>query len=113
MHEDSQEGVAEALNGSSKAEPIEHQDPWRDTDHVEHAVAAWVGWYNTERLQSALGYGHRTALAPPRGGPCSRTAAPRWGRRHQGRGRRGPDGPRGGSARHRPGHRPRSVSEAR
>ncbi|MFF2060941.1 transposase [Streptomyces sp. NPDC058200] len=46
--------MAEALNGSFKAEPIEHQGPWRDADQVERAVVQWVGWYNTERLHSAL-----------------------------------------------------------
>ncbi|WP_329166270.1 integrase core domain-containing protein [Streptomyces sp. NBC_01717] len=48
--------MAEALNGSFKAELIEHQGPWRDADQVERAVVQWVGWYNTERLHSALGY---------------------------------------------------------
>ncbi|MGW7369452.1 IS3 family transposase [Streptomyces sp. NPDC054841] len=48
--------MAEALNGSFKAELIEHQGPWRDADQVEHAVVQWVGWYNTERLHSALDY---------------------------------------------------------
>ncbi|MDX3262918.1 integrase core domain-containing protein [Streptomyces sp. MI02-2A] len=48
--------MAEALNGSFKAELIEHQGPWRDADQVEHAVVQWVGWYNTVRLHSALGY---------------------------------------------------------
>ncbi|OEJ28929.1 hypothetical protein AS594_35420 [Streptomyces agglomeratus] len=48
--------MAEALNGSFKAELIEHQGPWRDADQVEHAVVQWVGWYNTERLHPALGY---------------------------------------------------------
>ncbi|MFF0451386.1 IS3 family transposase [Streptomyces sp. NPDC004609] len=28
--------------------------PWRDADQVERAVVQWVGWYNTERLLSAL-----------------------------------------------------------
>ncbi|MEW1602710.1 integrase core domain-containing protein [Streptomyces sp. NPDC093808] len=28
--------------------------PWRDTDQVGRAVVRWVGWYNTERLHSAL-----------------------------------------------------------
>ncbi|MFF7359474.1 integrase core domain-containing protein [Streptomyces sp. NPDC008125] len=46
--------MAEALNGSFKAEPIEHHGPWRDADQVERAVVQWVGWYNTERLYSAL-----------------------------------------------------------
>ncbi|MFH8738038.1 integrase core domain-containing protein [Streptomyces sp. NPDC017964] len=48
--------MAEALNGSFKAELIEHQGPWRDADHVERAVVQWVGWYNTRRLHSALDY---------------------------------------------------------
>ncbi|GDY69800.1 hypothetical protein SAV14893_091930 [Streptomyces avermitilis] len=46
--------MAEALNGSFKAELIEHQGPWRDADQVERSVVQWVGWYNTERLHSAL-----------------------------------------------------------
>ncbi|MFJ9682565.1 IS3 family transposase [Streptomyces sp. NPDC101194] len=46
--------MAEVLNGSSKAEPIEHQGSWRDVDQAEHAVVQWVGRYNTERLHSAL-----------------------------------------------------------
>ncbi|MGY3062954.1 transposase InsO family protein [Streptomyces sp. TE3672] len=65
--------MAEALNGSSKAELIEHQGPWRDVDQVERAVVQWVGWYNTERLHSALDYlppeefearHHRSQVAP-------------------------------------------------
>jgi transposase InsO family protein len=48
--------MAEALNGSFKAELIEHHGPWRDADQVEHAVVQWVGWYNTRRLHSALDY---------------------------------------------------------
>ena len=48
--------MAEALNGSFKAELIEHQAPWRDADQVERAVVQWVGWCNTERLHSALDY---------------------------------------------------------
>ncbi|MFF8024937.1 integrase core domain-containing protein [Streptomyces sp. NPDC007896] len=48
--------MAEALNGTPKAEVIEHQGPWRDAGQVERAVMQWVGWYNTERLHSALGH---------------------------------------------------------
>ncbi len=48
--------MAEALNGFFKAELIEHQGPWRDADQVERAIVQWVGWYNTERLHSALDY---------------------------------------------------------
>ncbi|CAL9554047.1 hypothetical protein SUDANB58_04506 [Streptomyces sp. enrichment culture] len=42
--------VAETLNGSFKAELIEHRGPWRDADQVERAVVRWVGWYDTRRL---------------------------------------------------------------
>ncbi|WP_329171308.1 integrase core domain-containing protein [Streptomyces sp. NBC_01477] len=48
--------MAEALNGSFKAELIEYQGPWRDADQVERAVVQWITWYNTERLHSALDY---------------------------------------------------------
>lgn len=48
--------MAEALNGTFKAELIEHQGPWRDYDEVERAVFQWTAWYNGERLHSALGY---------------------------------------------------------
>ncbi|SHN35666.1 Transposase InsO and inactivated derivatives [Actinacidiphila paucisporea] len=48
--------MAEALNGTFKAELIEYQGPWRDFDEVERAVFQWVAWYNSERLHSALGY---------------------------------------------------------
>ncbi|WAU82440.1 integrase core domain-containing protein [Streptomyces sp. Qhu-G9] len=48
--------MAEALNGSFEAELIEHHGPWRDAGQVERAVVQWVGWYNTERLHSALDY---------------------------------------------------------
>lgn len=46
--------MAEALNGTFKAELIERQGSWRD--EVERAVFQWVAWYNGERLHSALGY---------------------------------------------------------
>ncbi|MFF4568003.1 IS3 family transposase [Streptomyces sp. NPDC001435] len=48
--------MAEALNGTFKAELIEMQGPWRDFDQVERAIFQWVTWYNEERLHSALGY---------------------------------------------------------
>ncbi|WP_374118713.1 integrase core domain-containing protein [Streptomyces sp. 8L] len=48
--------MAEALNGTFKAELIGHQGPWRDFDAVERAVFQWFAWYNSERLHSALGY---------------------------------------------------------
>ncbi|MFJ7905347.1 transposase [Streptomyces sp. NPDC096198] len=48
--------MAEALNGTFKAELIEMQAPWRDVDQVERAIFQWVTWYNEERLHSALDY---------------------------------------------------------
>ncbi|WP_406274671.1 integrase core domain-containing protein [Actinacidiphila glaucinigra] len=48
--------MAEALNGTSKAELIEVQGPWRDFDQVKRAIFQWVTWYNEERLHSALEY---------------------------------------------------------
>ena len=48
--------MAEALNGTFKAELIEMQGPWRDVDQVERAIFQWIAWYNEERLHSALGY---------------------------------------------------------
>lgn len=48
--------MAEALNGTFKAELIEMQGPWRDVDQVERAIFQWVTWCNEERLHSALDY---------------------------------------------------------
>ncbi|MFE7810466.1 integrase core domain-containing protein [Streptomyces sp. NPDC057433] len=48
--------MAEAPNGTFKAELIEMQGPWRDFEQVERAIFQWVTWYNEERLHSALDY---------------------------------------------------------
>jgi putative transposase len=48
--------MAEALNGTFKAELIEMQGPWLDVDQVERAIFQWVTWYNEQRLHSALDY---------------------------------------------------------
>ncbi|WP_326608959.1 integrase core domain-containing protein [Streptomyces scopuliridis] len=48
--------MAEALNGTFKAQLIEMQGPWTGFDQVERAIFQWVTWYNQERLHSALGY---------------------------------------------------------
>jgi transposase InsO family protein len=32
-----------------------HRQTWRTPDPVELAVVAWVGWYNRQRLHSAIG----------------------------------------------------------
>ncbi|MFE6423834.1 IS3 family transposase [Streptomyces enissocaesilis] len=48
--------MAEALNGTFKAELIEMQGPWKDPAQVERAIFQWITWYNEERLHSALDY---------------------------------------------------------
>ncbi|MER5686212.1 integrase core domain-containing protein, partial [Streptomyces sp. NPDC002205] len=48
--------MAEALNGTFKAELIEMQGPWVDVDQIERAIFQWITWYNEERLHSALDY---------------------------------------------------------
>ena len=48
--------MAEALNGTFKAELIEMQGPWTGFDQVERAIFQWITWYNEERLHSALDY---------------------------------------------------------
>jgi putative transposase len=47
--------MAEALNGTFKAELIDRQT-WRDRDQVERAVVRWVGWYNHTRLHGEIGH---------------------------------------------------------
>jgi putative transposase len=48
--------LAEAVNGLYKAEIIHRQGPWRSLEQVELATAAWVDWWNSNRLHSALGH---------------------------------------------------------
>ncbi|WP_406226040.1 IS3 family transposase [Streptomyces albidoflavus] len=48
--------MAEAQNGTFKAELIEMQGPWKDPAQVERAIFQWITWYNEERLHSALDY---------------------------------------------------------
>jgi putative transposase len=47
--------MAEALNGTFKAELIDRRS-WPDQATVERAVLRWVGWYNHDRLHSAIGH---------------------------------------------------------
>jgi transposase InsO family protein len=47
--------MAEALNGMFKAELIERRT-WPDQATVQRAVLQWVGWYNHNRLHSAIGH---------------------------------------------------------
>jgi putative transposase len=46
---------AETVNGLYKAELIYRQGPRKTVEHVELATAAWVNWWNTQRLHSACG----------------------------------------------------------
>ena len=45
--------LAETVNGLYKAELINRQGPWRSVEQVEFDTAAWVHWWNTDRLHSA------------------------------------------------------------
>jgi len=47
--------LAETVNGLYKTELIRSKGPWRTVDQVELATAAWVAWWNAERLHSACG----------------------------------------------------------
>ena len=47
--------LAETVNGLYKTELIRAQGPWRTVDQVELATAAWVAWWNAERLHGACG----------------------------------------------------------
>jgi putative transposase len=63
--------LAETINGLYKAELVWHQGPWRTVQALELATAAWVAWWNNERLHGALGfvppaeYEARSAAAKP------------------------------------------------
>jgi putative transposase len=47
--------LAETVNGLYKTELIRRQGPWRSTEQVELATAAWVDWWNQRRLHGATG----------------------------------------------------------
>ncbi len=47
--------LAETVNGLYKTELIRARGPWRTADQVELATAAWVAWWNEQRLHSACG----------------------------------------------------------
>ncbi len=47
--------LAESVNGLYKTELIRARGPWRMADQVELATAAWVAWWNADRLHSACG----------------------------------------------------------
>jgi putative transposase len=45
--------LAETVMGLYKTELIRRRGPWRTTEQVELATAAWVDWWNRRRLHSA------------------------------------------------------------
>jgi len=47
--------LAESVNGLYKTELIRDRGPWRTVDQLELATAAWVAWWNAERLHGACG----------------------------------------------------------
>ena len=47
--------MAEALNGTFKAELIHRHGPWRTRTRTELAIVEWIDWCNAARLHSALG----------------------------------------------------------
>jgi len=47
--------LAETVNGLYKAELINRRGSWRSVEQVELETAAWVHWWNTDRLHSACG----------------------------------------------------------
>jgi len=48
--------MAEALNGTYKAELIRRGGPWRTRYHAEFATIEWIDWYNTTRLHGEIGH---------------------------------------------------------
>ncbi len=47
--------LAESVIGLYKSELIHNRRPWRRVEYVELATLAWVHWWNTTRLHSAIG----------------------------------------------------------
>ena len=47
--------MAEALNGTFKAELVTLHGPWRSRRQLEIAIIEWIDWYNHRRLHSEIG----------------------------------------------------------
>ena len=47
--------MAEALNGTFKAELIERCGPWRSRAQTEIAIYEWISWYNHARIHTSIG----------------------------------------------------------
>jgi transposase InsO family protein len=48
--------MAEALNGTYKAELIRRRGPWKTRHQAEFATIEWIDWYNTTRLHGEIGH---------------------------------------------------------
>lgn len=48
--------MAETIIGLFKTEVINFMAPWKSVGQIEWETMAWVSWYNSERLHSAIGY---------------------------------------------------------
>ena len=62
--------LAETVNGLYKAELIHRRGPWRSVEQVELETAAWVHWWNTQRLHSACETSRRRSTRPHTGPPA-------------------------------------------
>lgn len=47
--------MAEALNGTFKAELVSLHGPWRTRAELERAIIDWIYWYNETRLHGEIG----------------------------------------------------------
>ena len=47
--------MAEALNGTFKAELVTLHGPWRTRRELEIAIVEWIDWYNHRRLHTEIG----------------------------------------------------------
>jgi putative transposase len=47
--------MAEALNGTFKAELVKLHGPWRSRQQLEIAIIEWIDWYNATRLHGEIG----------------------------------------------------------
>ncbi len=62
--------LMESTIGLYKTELIDRQRSWTGRNEVERETAAWVHWFNTERLHSAIDYRPQwstrtTTVTPP------------------------------------------------
>jgi putative transposase len=47
--------MAEALNGTFKAELIQRSGPWKTWAQTEIAIYEWICWYNNARIHTSIG----------------------------------------------------------